>query len=78
MTKYMYSIHKMCLFSTALEFIYAQSPEYMKGILTGLFFFFEFGISAMFSSVVYEVYPKTTQNNQLILFHIVFTIIQVH
>ena len=69
-------ISSLC-FSTVLEFIYAQSPEYMKGLLTGLVFFLLIGISPMLSSVVFTVYPKSTKNNELILYHTVFTIIQV-
>ena len=37
-------------FSTAVEFIYAQSPAYMKGILLGLLFGTE-GITTGFASV---------------------------
>ena len=63
--------------STVVEFIYAQSPEYMKGLLTGLLFFLLVGIAPMLSSVVFTVYPESRKNNELILYHTVFTIIQV-
>ena len=61
---------------TVLEFIYAQSPESMKGFLTGLFFFFD-GFSSIFSSAVYYKSPEKLQNKNLVLFYAAFTIIQV-
>ena len=59
-----------------LEFIYAQSPESMKGFLTGLFFFI-LGLSNISSSVVFYKYPKSLKSYMLLPYHVAFTIIQV-
>ena len=62
--------------SSALEFIYAQSPESMKGLLTGLFFFL-FGIISIPSSVVFYAYSGSTEDQKLVRLHGAFAIIQV-
>ena len=59
-----------------LEFIYAQSPESMKGFLTGLFYFI-YGLSNISSSVVFYKYPKSLKSYMLLPYDVAFTIIQV-
>ena len=60
----------------ALEFIYAQSPESMKGLLTGLFYLI-LGLTSILSSGVYYAYSHTLEDRRLAPFHGVFTLIQV-
>ena len=60
----------------ALEFIYAQSPESMKGLLTGLFYFF-LGIASIPSAALYYLYKTTLENKILLPFYIALTIITV-
>ena len=40
-----------------LEFIYAQSPESMKGLLTGLFYF-AFGFFSEVAVLIFSKFPK--------------------
>ena len=61
---------------TVLEFIYAQSPESMKGLLSGLFYFF-LGLTSIPSSALYYIYKDSRENRVLVLFHAAFTIIMV-
>ena len=71
-------LHTLPLYSsvTVLEFIYAQSPESMKGLLTGLFYFV-LGLSSIAATVVFYKYPKTHMDKyQILPYHITFTIIQ--
>ena len=59
----------------ALEFIYAQAPENMKAMLTGLFYFngglFAAGVSAVFLMSTSSSHPSSFILYQLIL--LVFT-----
>ena len=62
---------------TVLEFIYAQSPESMKGLLTGLYYFF-LGLTSIVSSAMYYLYKDNLDQNKVLLpFYTAFTIIQV-
>ena len=62
---------------TALEFIYAQSPESMKGFLTGVFYF-AFGLSSLISSLAFYEYTNTQGLSSLLVYHVIFTGIQVY
>ena len=42
-----------------MEFIYAQSPEQMKGLLTGLFYL-TFGLFSGAATLFFSHYPKTS------------------
>lgn len=59
-----------------LEFIYAQSPESMKGLLTGLFYCV-FGIFSGVAVLVFYKFPKSTLNgtNTILWFYVIFTVI---
>ena len=59
-----------------LEFIYAQSPESMKGLLTGLFYCI-FGIFSGVAVLVFYKFPKSTLNgtNTILWFYVIFTVI---
>ena len=59
-----------------LEFIYAQSPESMKGLLTGLFYFF-LGVASIPSAALYYLYKTSLENKTLLPFYIALTIITV-
>jgi hypothetical protein len=59
-----------------LEFIYAQSPESMKGLLTGLYFLF-FGLSSIPAIALFYLFKDTKENRVLLAFHAVFTILMV-
>ena len=59
-----------------LEFIYAQSPESMKGLLTGLFYFFG-GLSSIGSSLMFYLYSRSLENKTLVPFYTALTIVQV-
>ena len=74
----LYSHFPTSLFHAAvLEFIYAQSPESMKGLLTGLFFFV-LGISSISATVVFFKYPVGETNSyQLLPYYVAFTIVQI-
>ncbi|CAI8051365.1 Protein NRT1/ PTR FAMILY 3.1 [Geodia barretti] len=48
-------------YTSALEFIYAQSPESMKGMLTGLFYF-TLGIFSGGSTVLFYLYLRPSSN----------------
>ena len=61
---------------SALEFIYAQSPESMKGLLTGLYFFV-LGLTSIPSSALYYLYKDSLKNRVLLPFYAAFTIIMV-
>ena len=60
-----------------LEFIYAQSPESMKGLLTGLYYLFR-GLSSTVSSALFLLYKNSVKNRELSPFYAVFTIVQVN
>ena len=61
--------------SIALEFIYAQAPEPMKGLLTGLFYFM-FGVSGGISSIVFYFVPTDHQEvNYILWFYVFLTIL---
>ena len=61
-----------------LEFIYAQSPESMKGLLTGLYFLI-YGLTSIPSSALYYLYTTNTQQNrELLPFYGVFTVLMVY
>ena len=47
--------------TSALKFILAQSPQSMKGVLIGLFIFFE-GIYNMFGALIFQVILETFKN----------------
>lgn len=59
-----------------LEFIYAQSPESMKGLLTGLFYCV-FGIFSGVAVLVFYKFPKSTLDgtNTILWFYVIFTVI---
>ena len=40
------------------EFIIAQSPQTMKGMLIGLYYTFRFGLAGLFNLVEYHVFEK--------------------
>ncbi|CAI8024642.1 Protein NRT1/ PTR FAMILY 5.8 [Geodia barretti] len=61
---------------SVLEFIYAQSPESMKGLLTGLYYLFR-GLSSTVSSALFLLYKNSIKNRELSPFYAVFTIVQV-
>jgi dipeptide/tripeptide permease len=61
---------------SVLEFIYAQSPESMKGLLSGLFYFF-LGLTSIPSSALYYIYRESRENRILVRFHAGFTAIMV-
>ena len=63
-------------FISVLEFIYAQSPESMKGLLTGLYFFV-LGLTSIPSSALYYLYKDSLKNRVLVPFYAAFTIIMV-
>ncbi len=49
-------------FPTGLEFIYAQAPEPMKGLLTGLFYFM-FGVFSGISNIIFYFFPFDVNNS---------------
>ena len=61
---------------SVLEFIYAQSPESMKGLLTGLFYFL-IGVTSIPSSALYYLYKTSVKNKVLLPFHAAFIILMV-
>ncbi|CAI8051370.1 Solute carrier family 15 member 4, partial [Geodia barretti] len=61
---------------SVLEFIYAQSPESMKGLLSGLFYFF-LGLTSIPSSALLYIYRESRENRILVRFHAGFTVIMV-
>ena len=63
-------------YSIGLEFIYAQSPESMKGLLTGLFYCV-FGIFSGVAVLVFYKFPKSTLNgtSTILWFYVIFTVI---
>ena len=74
---YSFSIsHYYFVFTSVLEFIYAQSPESMKGLLTGLYYCF-FGLSSIPGAAAYYLYQTSLDNKVLLPFHTVFTVIMV-
>ena len=54
-----------------LEFIFAQAPEQMKGLLTGLFYFM-FGLCDAISSTFFYRYPTDPTSNNGINFRLWF------
>lgn len=63
---------------TGLEFIYAQAPEEMKGLLTGLFYFV-FGICEAISSVSIYFFTtdviRTNGVNYVLWFYVTFIVV---
>ena len=56
-----------------MEFIYAQSPEMMKGLLTGLLYLV-YGVFRGGGTIFFHFYPKVN-NAQIIYFYIIFIIV---
>ena len=52
---------KLQFFITVLEFVYAQSPESMKGILTGLLYFI-LGIFSGGSTTAFYIFSESSAN----------------
>ena len=72
------SLYVVTLFAV-LEFIYAQSPESMKGMLTGIFFFiggiFSAGASIVFFVFVHPNSPLLYQFSYFYLIVLLFTVL---
>ena len=61
--------------AAGLEFIYAQSPEQMKGFLTGLFYLV-FGLFSGAASVFFLCYPnKFTHFHNFVWYFTIYTVI---
>ena len=67
----------MHLYLAVLEFIYAQSPESMKGLLTGLYYLFR-GLCSIPSSALFFLYKDSIRNKELSPFYGAFTVVQVN
>ena len=66
-----------------LEFIYAQAPEQMKGLITGLFYFM-FGIFGGIGSIVFYFFPPSESHhhghkrvNYTLWFYVIFTAVAI-
>ena len=62
---------------TGLEFIYAQAPESMKGLLIGLLFF-NFGVWNGATAFFFNQYPKgpsSVQTNSILWYYIMYAIV---
>ena len=64
----------VCVCCTGLEFIYAQSPEQMKGLLTGLFYLV-FGLFSGAASLVFLYYPKYNHFHNFVWYFTIYSVI---
>jgi len=68
-----------CSFSVALQFIYAQSPENMKGLLIGIFYFI-FGLFSGGGALIFHWYPSNENclegtTNCILWYYVIIAII---
>jgi len=73
------SIGEVLVFATALQFIYAQSPENMKGLLIGIFYFI-FGLFSGGGALIFHWYPPNENclegtTNCILWYYVIIAII---
>ncbi len=61
------------MYIAGLEFIYAQAPEPMKGLLTGLFYFM-FGVFGGISNILFYLFPTQEDNPFTLWFYVLLLI----